>query len=101
MIAQILREMESAMRDRRLGWRIFEQVAGNQVVKVVGAEDRERRGEIFLERVEDAVEIHIGVDIDASFRRQPIVAEHDRIEACRAKLALSRESVGDAASCGY
>src|SRR5258705_2682127 len=44
MIVQIVREMASAMRDRRLGWRIFDQVAGDQVVKVVGTQDRERVG---------------------------------------------------------
>ncbi len=69
-------------------------------MKVVVAEDRERGGEILLEHVEDAVEIHVRVDIDASFRRQAIVAEHERVEARRAKLALGCESLGDTANCG-
>src|SRR5208282_6336362 len=70
MTAQKGREMASAIEDRRLGRRIFEQIAGDQVMKVVITEDPQRGGEVLLEDVEEAVEIHVRVDIEASLSRQ-------------------------------
>ena len=100
MVAQIRREMSSAVVERRLGRRIFEQVAGDQVVKIVVAEHSQRRRKILLERVEQPVEIHVRVNINASFRRQALVAEYNIVESARAQRALRREPLGDAARRG-
>ena len=100
MIAQIRREVSSAVVERRLGRWIFYQVAGDQVMKIVVAENSQRRRKIFLERVEQTVEIHVRVNIDASFRRQALVPDHDTVESVRAQRALSREPFGDAARRG-
>ena len=50
-------------------------------MKIVVAEHFERRGKIFLEHVEQAIEIHVRINIDAIFRRQTIVAAHESIES--------------------
>ena len=69
-------------------------------MKVVAAENRQRGRKILLERVEDAVEIHVRVDIDARLGRQAIVAEHDRVEPAGAEPTLGGEPLGDAARRG-
>src|SRR5260370_8681830 len=100
MPAEEGREMQVAIKHRRLGRWIFEEVAGREVMKIVLAEHSQRRWKIFLQHVEQAVEIHVRVDVDAILGGQTIVAAHNRIESAGRHPALRLEPLRDAASRG-
>ncbi len=65
---------------RRIAGLEFGEVAGNQVVKFALAESAERDREILLDRVEQAIEVHVGIDVYSLDGGEALVAVYQIAE---------------------
>ena len=60
--------------------RMPQKVVGDQVVEAIGAERQEQPRIVLRQAVEQAIEVHVGVDVEPLGRRQPAVPHEDRVD---------------------
>ena len=87
--------MTSGIHHREMRRGIFDQIAGDEIVKAIGAEDRERRGKILLQDFQQPIKIHVRINIHALDGAEAIIRRNDLRQPAAIERSLIREALGD------